>query len=345
VAINVVTKEGRMVGKVEEEFAERLVVGDIFVLAGKTFRFLKSKGMNIIVEEVEGEKPTVPSWFSEQLPLSYDLALRIQMFRREVEENLENAVEWLVENYKIDENAAKAIYRYFVEQKLFSEIPNDKKVVVEKFEGEKNYYFFHTLIGRRANNAISRAFAYRVGVMKDCNVQIVANDNGFALILPSYKFLNDVEIETLFSMPNFEEHLKKALDRTELLRRRFRHVAVRSLMILRNYLGREKSVWKQQLNADAILSFLKRYYPDFPVLRETYREIMEDSMDIRNALQFLSKIGNEIEVRIVRVPYPSPFAFNLFVLGEEDVVLMEDRRRILKELHEKVMSVIRVEKA
>jgi ATP-dependent Lhr-like helicase len=340
VAINVITKEGKMVGKVEEDFAERLVVGDIFVLAGKTFRFLKSKGMNVIVEEVEGERPTVPSWFSEQLPLSYDLALRIQKFRREMEERLENAVEWLMENYNIDKASANAIYRYFMEQKLFSEIPTDKKLVIEKYEGEKNYYFFHTLVGRKANNAISRVFAYRVGIMKDCNVQIVLNDNGFALILPEHKRLSDAEIESLFLMPNFEDHLKKSLDRTEMLRRRFRHVAVRSFMILRNYLGREKSVWKQQLNADAILSFLKRYYPDFPVLRETYREIMEDAMDIKNAMDYLSRIGKEIELKIVRVPYPSPFAFNLFILGEEDVVLMEDRRKVLRELHEKVMAVI-----
>lgn len=341
VAINVITKEGKMVGKVEEDFAERLIVGDIFVLAGRTFKFLKSKGMNIIVEEVEGERPTVPSWFSEQLPLSYDLALRVQKFRREMEERIDaDVIEWLMNNYRVDRATANAIYRFFVEQKLFSEIPTDKKLVIEKFEGEKNYYFFHTLIGRKANNAISRVFAYRVGIMKDCNVQIVVNDNGFALILPPHKRLNDVEIESLFILPNFEEHLKKALDHTEMLRRRFRHVAVRSLMILRNYLGREKSVWKQQLNADAILSFLKRYYPEFPVLRETYREIMEDSMDIHNALDFLSKVGKEIELRITRIPYPSPFAFNLFILGEEDVVLMEDRRRILKELHEKVISII-----
>jgi ATP-dependent Lhr-like helicase len=340
VAINVITKEGKMVGKVEEDFAERLVIGDIFVLAGKTFRFLKSKGMNVIVEEVEGERPTVPSWFSEQLPLSYDLALRIQKFRREMEERLENTVEWLMENYNIDKASANAIYRYFMEQKLFSEIPTDKKLVIEKYEGEKNYYFFHTLVGRKANNAISRVFAYRVGIMKDCNVQIVLNDNGFALILPEHKRLSDAEIESLFLMPNFEDHLKKSLDRTEMLRRRFRHVAVRSFMILRNYLGREKSVWKQQLNADAILSFLKRYYPDFPVLRETYREIMEDAMDIKNAMDYLSRVGKEIELKIVRVPYPSPFAFNLFILGEEDVVLMEDRRKVLRELHEKVMAVI-----
>jgi len=340
VAINVITKEGKMVGKIEEDFAERLVVGDIFVLAGKTFRFLKSKGMNVIVEEVEGERPTVPSWFSEQLPLSYDLALRIQKFRREIEERLENAVEWLMKNYNIDKASANAVYRYFMEQKLFSEIPTDKKLLIEKYEGEKNYYFFHTLVGRKANNAISRVFAYRVGIMKDCNVQIVLNDNGFALILPEHKRLSDAEIESLFLMPNFEDHLKKSLDRTEMLRRRFRHVAVRSFMILRNYLGREKSVWKQQLNADAILSFLKRYYPDFPVLRETYREIMEDAMDIKNAMDYLSRVGKEIELKIVRVPYPSPFAFNLFILGEEDVVLMEDRRKVLRELHEKVMAVI-----
>jgi len=345
VAVKVITKEGKWVGKVEEEFAENLLPGDIFVLAGKTLRFLKAKGMSLVVEEVEGEKPTVPSWFSEQLPLSYDLAERIRKFRGWMEEILENmdreeVIKTLMRNFDIERNAANAIYRYFMEQKLFSEIPTDRKLVVEKYEDERNYYFFHTLIGRRANSAIARVFAYRVGLIKNCNVQMGINDNGFVLILPSNKKLNDAEIEGLFVIPEFEGHLRKALERTEILRRRFRHVAVRSLMILRNYMGREKSVWRQQFSADSILSFLKRYYPDFPVLRETYREIMEDAMNIEDAIDFLSKVGKEIELVIVRTPYPSPFAFNMYLLGEQDVVLMEDRRKILRELHEKVMSVI-----
>ena len=343
VAISVVTKDGRLVGKVEEEFAERLIEGDIFVLAGRTFRYLYTRGMSIVVEEVEGEKPTVPSWFSEQLPLSYDLALRIQRFRRLIEELInkdEDVVEYLMNEYRLDESAANAIYRYFIEQKLFSEIPTDKKLVVEKYENERNYYFFHTLIGRRANNALARVFAYRVGLLKNCNVQMSISDNGFALILPKDKTLSDEEIRSLFDLSNFEEDLKKSLDRTEILRRRFRHVAVRSLMILRNYLGKEKSVWKQQLSADMLLSMLKRKYPDFPVLKETYREIMEDSMDLENAIDYISKIGREVELKIIRIPYPSPFSFNLYVLGEEDVVLMEDKRKILRELHERVLEFI-----
>ncbi|WP_290623278.1 MULTISPECIES: ATP-dependent helicase [unclassified Archaeoglobus] len=345
VAVKVITKDGKRVGKVEEEFAENLVAGDIFVLAGKTFRFLKAKGMSIIVEEVEGEKPTVPSWFSEQLPLSYDLAGRIRNFRGWMEKSLEKLsreeiIETLMEKFEIERNAANAIYRYFMEQKLFSEIPTDEKLVVEKYEGEKNYYFFHTLVGRRANSAIARVFAYRAGLIKNCNVQMGVNDNGFALILPPNRRLSDAEIESLFMLPNFEDHLRRALDRTEILRRRFRHVAVRSLMVLRNYMGREKSVWRQQLSSDSILNFLKRYYPDFPVLRETYREIMEDAMNIEDAIDYLSRVGREIELVIVRTPYPSPFAFNMYLLGEQDVILMEDRRKVLRELHEKVMGVI-----
>ncbi|HIP25539.1 MAG TPA: ATP-dependent helicase [Archaeoglobus profundus] len=342
VAISVITKDGKFIGKVEEDFAERLVKGDIFVLAGRTFRFLGSSGMNIIVEEVKGEKPTVPSWYSEQLPLSYDLALRIQKFRAMMEELLdkydeEYIVEFLMKEYNIERNTAKAIYRYFAEQKMF-EIPTDKKLVVEEFKDEDMFcYIFHTLVGRRANEAISRVFAYRIGKIKNCNVQIAVTDNGFMLKLPEKIERN--EIIKLFDIKNFREDLRNALDKTEILRRRFRHVAVRSFMILKNYLGKEKSVWKQQMSADALLKLLKKYLPDFPVLKETYREIMEDCMDIENALDYLSKVGKEIEIKFIKGL--SPFALNIFIAGAEDVVLMEDKRKVLKMLHEMILNTIK----
>ena len=248
---------------------------------------------------------------------------------------------WLRENFPVDENAVRSVVEYFTEQKLFSLIPHSGRLVVEKLEEDRNSYFFHTLIGRRANNAVARVFAYRAGKIKGCNVQFTVNDNGFVLILPSTKKMSDDEILSLFSLDEFEEDLRRSLMKTEILRRRFRHVAVRSFMILRNYLGREKSVWRQQLNADTLLRLLlKEFGNDFPVLKETFREIMEDAMDIKNAIDYLSGIGREIEVEITRVPYPSPFGLNLYIMGEEDVVLMEDRRKVLRELHEKIMGYI-----
>ncbi len=344
VAIKVVTKDGKVVGKVEEEFAERLVSGDIFVLAGRTFRFLRSRGLQLVVEEVEGEKPTVPSWFSEQLPLSYDLANRIQKFRGIVEKMLEvsesskiDPSDFLSKEYNLEKDASLAIVRYFEMQRSFSVIPTDRKVVVEVFEDEDGRgIVFHTLVGRRANNALARVFAYRAGKITGKNVRIALNDNGFMLRAE----LDDEDIEKLFTAENFREDLIASLEKTEILKRRFRHVAVRSFMILRKYMGREKSVWRQQLNAEMLLKLIKEKIPDFPVLKETYREIVEDAMHIDEAIDFLNRVeSGEKEVVIVHLPSPSPFSFNIYLMGDEDAVLMEDRKRILMELHEKVMSL------
>ncbi|NJE46597.1 ATP-dependent helicase [Thermococcus sp. GR7] len=342
--IKVYTMDKKLIGTVEEEFAERLMPGDIFVLAGRTYEFIKSRGNKIYVIPREGAKPTIPAWFSEMLPLSFDLALDVQRFRREVKNLLdkESAKSLLTKKYGIDERAARAILSYFREQARYSVIPDDSTVLVEEILGEKrNRYFFHTLIGRRANDALSRAFAYMVSQWKNCNVGIAINDNGFALLLPPEKRLNEEEIRALFEIGDLRGALKKALDNTELLKRRFRHVANRGLLILRRYIGRSKRLGRQQVMAVALLKVLKENYPYFPLLKEVYREIMEDKMDVESAEQFLSWVRDgKVRVVIEHNELPSPFAFNLEVIGSSDVVLMEDRRELIKQLHRKIMAMI-----
>ncbi|MFA4719369.1 ATP-dependent helicase [Pyrococcus kukulkanii] len=342
--IDVFTVDKRYIGTVEEEFAEHLMPGDIFVLAGRTYEFVKSRGNRIYVIPREGAKPTIPSWFSEMLPLSFDLALDIQRFRREVKSLLSNkrAKSFLIKKYRIDEVTAKAILSYFREQAKYSIIPDDETVLVEAVR-DRNVvkYFFHTLVGRRANDALSRAFAYIISKKKRCNVGVAITDNGFMLKVPEDKALTQEEILELFKLENLRETLKRALDNTELLKRRFRHVANRGLLVLRRYMGREKSLSRQQMNAQTLLNFLKKNYPDFPLLKEVYREIMEDKMDVENAELFLRWIRDgKIRVIIREHEYPSPFAFNLEVVGASDVVLMEDRRELIKQLHQKIMAII-----
>ncbi|NJE06100.1 DEAD/DEAH box helicase [Thermococcus sp. M36] len=342
--IRVYTMDKQMIGTVEEEFAERLMPGDIFVLAGRTYEFVKSRGNKIYVIPREGAKPTIPAWFSEMLPLSFDLALDIQRFRKEVSSLVDSkrARSFLMKKYGIDERAAKAILAYFREQAKYSTVPDDETVLVEIVKGERrNEYFFHTLIGRRANDALSRAFAYQVSKWKKCNVGVAINDNGFALLLPPEAELSEDEIRALFQIEDLRETLKRALDNTELLKRRFRHVANRGLLILRRYIGRSKRLGRQQVMAVALLRVLKENHPDFPLLKEVYREIMEDKMDVEAAELFLGWIKEgRIRVVIEHNELPSPFAFNLEVIGSSDVVLMEDRRELIKQLHRKIMAMI-----
>ena len=346
VAIKVYTTDWKFVGKVEEPFAERLKKGDIFVLAGNTYEYVGSKDMNIFVIPRPDYSPTIPSWFSEQLPLSFDLAIEISKFRAKMEKMLKegkNVIKYLVKNYRIDEKTAKAIENYFLEQMHF-EVPNHKKIVVEIFEKEGyRYIVFHTLIGRKANEALSRIFAYRITKKYGLNVRIAITDNGFAIIYPSWKReIEEEDIKKLFTTKNMIDDLKNALKNTEILKRRFRHVATRSLLILKNYLGHEMSVEKQQRNASILFKVVNEIDPEFPALKETYREIMEDSMDIENAIKYVRKVEKgEIEVKITHNPLPSPFSFNIVVVGATDVVLMEDRKEMIKEMHKEVMELIK----
>lgn len=85
----------------------------------------------------------------------------------------------------------------------------------------------------------------------------------------------------------------------------------------------------------------KEYYFDFLFLKEVYREIMEDKMDVENVELFLSWVWEgKIKVVFERNEFLSLFVFNFEVIGLSDVVLMEDRREMIKVFYWKIMVLI-----
>jgi len=352
--IRVVTRDGRFVGVLEEEFAEILTPGDIFVLGGRTFRFIRSEGMKVLVEPAEGLRPTVPSWFSEMLPLSFDSALEVGRFRCRVEELLRTrgpdaAVSTIAEEYKLQRHAAEAIVEFFDEQiRYVGVVPCHNRILVEWSPDEEGgtLIVFHMLYGRRVVDALSRAYAAALSRATGYPVRVTVSDNGFALRLPeeapkpTRELLENV-ISSVRS-DNLRATLEEIISRTELMKRRFRHVAQRSFMILRRYRGRERSPERLQLSAQHLLNILLETDPTNPVVRETFREILEDYMDIANAERVLRWIENGVaSIHIVgELPAPSPFAHGIIVKLYSDVVLMEDRRRLLQMLHDKIRRII-----
>ncbi|MEM2339528.1 MAG: hypothetical protein QXW83_04935, partial [Nitrososphaerales archaeon] len=137
-----------------------------------------------------------------------------------------------------------------------------------------------------------------------------------------------------------------AVQTTEMVKRRFRHCATRALMILKNYKGHEITVSKQQTNAQILMNICEEL-DRFPVLEETYREVIEDLMDVNTAEQILHDIelGNRRFVICPTSDLPSPFTHDLILLGYSDVVLMADKKVLLEQLYESVMKRIRQSKA
>ena len=335
---------GMPVGKLDELFLERLKKGDIFVLGGKIYRFNYCMGMSCQVTPSAGP-PTVPSWFSEQLPLSFDLAMEIQRFRRLMDERMgkpkSEVVKWLSEYLYVDDNSKNSIYEYFREQHLYAGIPHDKKILIEYYDGfKKRYIIFHTLYGRRVNDALARAVAFVISKKEMKNVAVSLTDNGFYVMVTGKARAQ--EAMEILTRENFHQLLEHAIDKTEVLSRRFRHCATRALMILRNYKGRVKSVGRQQMGSRILLSFVKKLDEDFSILREARREVLEDLMDVKNAEKVVGWIQDkEVEFKVIQTDIPSPFALNLIGRGYMDVVRMEDRLEFIRRMHEAILERIK----
>lgn len=338
---NVVDRQGNQIGKIDEIFLEKLKKGDVFVLGGKKYQFLYSKGMKVYVIPSE-RNPTIPSWFSEMLPLTFTTAMSISKFRRLTEEKFRlkkspGEIKEFIKNYThTSKSTSNVIYNYFEKQFKHSLIPHDKRILIEEFKdhiNDKKYILFHTLFGRRVNDALSRAVAFVVASARKKDVEVGISDNGFFVCgkdLDSEKLERGLH-KLADKESNIDKVLKEAIEKTEVLKRRFRHCASRSLMILRNYKGNTKSVGRQQVSSHFLLAAINKKTKDFPILKEAKREVLEDLMDINNTREILKKIKKkEIKIQKKNTKVVSPFAINLILQAHTDYLKLEDKTEFIK---------------
>ncbi len=336
----------QIVGKIDESFLERLKPGDIFVLGGEVYMFKFSRGMVAQVSSSVSRPPTVPRWASEMLPLSFDLAMEISKFRRLMAEKFKRDLEkqeildFIHKYLYVDENSAEAIYQYFYEQFYFSEVPSDKKIIIEHYNDEKRKYaVFHTLFGRRVNDCLSRAVAFAVGRQQHKDVEVGINDNGFYIGYD--KGVNALKAFKALEPKHLRQILENAIEKSEVFKRRFRHCAMRSLMILRNYKGKTKRVGKQAVSSKILMCAVRRIDENFTILKEARREVLEDLMDFTNTKLILDRVADKkIKVKETFDQIPSPFAFNLISQGIGDVIKIEDKQEFLKRMHQMVLAKI-----
>ncbi|MEM3802783.1 MAG: ATP-dependent helicase [Conexivisphaerales archaeon] len=355
VAVKVYDEKNRPVGSIEEEFLERLSKGDIFTLGGRLYMFRHAKGFKAYVSRIKDGKPTVPSWFSEMLPLSFDLGEAIGDFRNQVfnllrmNKSRESILRFIMQTTHSDRKAAEAVLGYFDAEMRFlkkigiEQTPDNRNIIVENYvdpEGRQNI-IFNCVFGRRVHDALSRAYAQAITESVNRNVLVNVQDSCFSLVLEPGLRYDVKKLLGQITSANVREKLVESVKHTEMVKRRFRHCATRALMILRNYKGHEIRLSKQQINSQILLGVSEKL-DRFPVVEETYREIVEDLMDVEGAKSVLSdvELGTRRFIVTDELDLPSPFTHELLVSAYTDIVLMEDRRALLNSLYQTVMRRI-----
>ncbi|SDZ82464.1 ATP-dependent helicase Lhr and Lhr-like helicase [Haloplanus vescus] len=339
------------VGELDESYLDTLDPGDVFVIGGDRFVFRYRRGSKVYVDRTS-QRPTVPSWYSERLPLSYDLAREILVFQRDVVARLDAdgapALRvWLRES-SLSERAVRALTRLYDQQVAFAgpeSVSTPERIAIEEVrdrEASRRRYYVHTLYGRRVNDGLSRLLVAACASEANAEVTVAVADNGFALSLPLNRRLDVPGLLRGLDPDDVRADLRAALRGTDLRQRYFRINAARSLLILKHYKGREKSAARQQVESETLLPFVDDL-EDFAVVEETDRELVVDKLHAEGVEAVVRQIRDgDIELVEQTVETPTPRAFGLATLAASDTVLAEEgdasqtlHARVLDELGER----------
>src|SRR5688572_16011996 len=332
---------GRRVGELDEEMVYESRVGETFLLGASTWRIEEIRPDRVIVTPAPGEPGKMPFWHGDGVGRPMELGRAIGAFLRELEPMSPEAAEARVrEDHALDELAARNLVAYLREQREVTDaLPTDRTIVVERFRDELGDWRVAVLtpFGGRVHAPWSMAIEARLRERHGFEVQSIWSDDGIAVRLPEGVESDGATIESalLFEPEEVEDLLMSELGGSALFAARFRENAARALLLPRRRPGQRTPLWMQRQKSADLLAVASQY-GSFPIVLETYREVLRDVFDMPALVELLGAIrARHIRVVSVESRSASPFASSLMFdyLGsfmyEGDAPLAERRAQAL----------------
>jgi ATP-dependent Lhr-like helicase len=306
---------GVRIGELDEEFIYERRVGDTFLLGTNAWRLERIDADRVLVSPAEGAPAMVPFWRGESGGRSHDLGLAMGRFLRELGEHLEapDCLDWLRREYFLDLNAASNLITHVRRQRTVAGcLPTDDTLCVEASRDQLGDWQVILLSPRGSwlHLALRLALEARLTQRLGYRPQCLHHNDGILIRLTD----TDEPILDIFSglTPESVEGLVlNELANSALFALRFRQNAARALLMPRTRPGQRAPLWLQRLRGRDLLQVARRH-PDFPVVAETFRECLEDHLDVPRLRALLADI-REGRCRVVtrRAEVPSPFAAGL----------------------------------
>ncbi|HJU51574.1 MAG TPA: DEAD/DEAH box helicase [Acidimicrobiia bacterium] len=333
----VVLPDGSRVGELDEEMVYESRVGDAIVLGASTWRVADIGPERVeVIPDPGAVGARLPFWKGDVQGRSLATGRRIGRFVREMG-RLEDPRQPLMSDYNLDEFAATNLAAYLAEEKeAIGLLPTDQTLVLERFRDEIGDWRVALLspLGARIHAPWAMALTQKLRSRFGTDVDVIWADDGIA-----FRFPDSDEVPGLAELTLEPEEVRELLEDhladTALFGARFREAAGRALLLPRRRPGSRTPLWQQRRRAADLLA-VARQFGSFPIMLETYREILTQDFDLPALTEVLSDLQSR-KLRIVEVEttHPSPFASSLlfaFVaafLYEADTPLAERRATAL----------------
>ena len=329
--------KGRRVGELDEEMVYESRVGEVFLLGASSWRIDEIRPDRVMVTPAPGQPGKMPFWHGDTIGRPVELGRAIGAFVREMDGLAPAAAEArLRDDHALDERASRNLLAYLAEQReATGTVPSDRAVVLERFRDELGDWRVCLLspFGGRVHAPWAMAIEARLAEQGQL-VQTIWTDDGIALRLPE---ATEPPPEDLFLVDpdQIERLVTDALGGTALFASRFRENAARALLLPRRRAGQRTPLWMQRQRSSDLLAVASRF-GSFPIILETYREVLRDVFDLPALGEVLKGIrSRQIRVVSVETRSPSPFASGLLFnwigayMYEGDAPLAERRAQAL----------------
>lgn len=327
------------VGEVAEAFADRLQPGDRFLLDGRCLEFRRLDREAVVVHEVPG-RPAVPRWNGDGVPQPPELARRVYLLRARAAEALRDGPQALTEllcrDYGLTGEAVELLAEHVQRQEGVSETPAASVCLVEavRHDGGADYYL-HTPLNRAGNDALARVAVLRLRRGGAAAVTSVAAELGFSVTVRGSSAFADLGPDAwraVLAHDGFEADLRETLAESELLRERFRRVALTGLMLLQNPIGRKQRVGGRDWAERRLFERVRAGAPNFVLLRQAWREVLTACCDVTNATAYLETLPRQV-LRCRWLVRPSPFVEAWTELAEAAAESVMSPAEVLRRLH------------
>lgn len=286
-------RNGRALGKVEENFGASLRPGDTFRFAGMDLEVETLRDLEIVVRAAKSAGQ-IPSYMGARLPLTTHLADRVQAL-------LADRAGWA--------RLPDDVREWLEVQDWRSRLPAPGELLVESFpHGGRAYTVYYTFEGWNANQSLGMLITRR---MEDAGLGplgFVAND--YALAVWGLKPVKDPA--AMLSPAILTHEFVEWVQNSYLLRRAFREVAVIGGLVERQHPGKRKSGRQVTFSTDLIYDVLRKYEPDHVLIEAAWADARTRMTDVGRLADLLDRAaGQLVHVELDRV---TPLAVPVLVM-------------------------------
>jgi len=297
--LNVRFKNGRTLGKVEESFASTLSNGDTFFFAGLSCEVIGIDTEDLVVRA--STKPArIPTYGGARMPISTNLADRVRGF-------LADGSEW----HRFPDD----VREWLEFQTRRSVLPQPGQLLVETFPREgRNYMVAYSFEGWNAHQSLGMLVTKRMETLGLKPLGFVASDYAIA----TYSIEKVTDPAALFSADILEHEFVDWVERSHLLKRAFREVAVIGGLVERQHPGKRKTGKQVTFSTDLIYDVLRKYEPTHLLLEAAWADARARMTDVGRLAHLLDRAA-ETMVH-VDLPRVTPLAVPVLTLiGRERV--------------------------